>query len=242
MLCKYYHGERKNPFERLDGERSDDVRAQYWWCEQFVSGIRNPTEGIRGYPCNVWPDFIRRARANLSERGLAFEIDFQNSKHSCGEETGNWYSYFTGPRVCWQEVAFDLPGVKIDQEHYTFTDCENKCGKLIGFGPIVSAVYRGVSEAYYGEKVPVFEIENLRGDKLYLNAPGFAFRLGQFTVFGQYKSGEGDEFDVYVYDKRLHVALAKLVLDENASAICVGERLELPTLAEAERELKWYRL
>ncbi len=246
MLCRYYRGERKNPFERPDGERSDDVRALYWWREQFVSGIRNPTEGIKVYPCNIWPDFIQRAKVNLSERGLAFEIDYQNSKHNCGEYNEDWHSYFAGPRVSWQETAFDMPEVKIDQDRYVFADCEDiygyNSGKLIDFGPIVSAIYRGIAETRYGQKTPVFEIENLRGDKLYLNTPGFLFRTGKLTVAGQFRRGEDDLIDVYVYDKRLHVALAKLVLDEETPVICVGERLSLPSLAEAEKDLKWYRL
>ena len=246
MIGKYYRGESKNPFENSDDGKSDDVRALYWGREEFVSHIREATEGIKCYPCNIWPDFIKRAKANLKERGFAFEIDYQNSKHNCGEYNEDWYSYFAGPRVRWQSTVFKIPEVTIDQERYSFSVCRDiygyEGGWLIDFGPIVSAVYRGVSDNDWGMNIPVFEIENLRGEKLYLTTPGFAFRYGKFTVSGRYHCDDGSEQDVYVYDRRLHVALVKLLLDETSPAICVGESLHLPTNDCVDSEMKWYRI
>ena len=243
MIFKYYHGERNNPFRVADSHSEEDVRVMYWERERLVSSFRDPTAGVKSYPCNNWPDFLRRAKADLKERGIAFEIDFQNSKYNCGEYNQNWYSYFDGLCIRWQQEPFKVPEVKIDWDRYSVVDSQDVYGfnrKLIKVGPIVNVVYRGIENGWC--EVPVFEIENLRGDRFYLTTPGFAFRCGDFRLAGIHEFADGKRDEVYIYDKRLHAALVKLLLDKSSPAICVGERLVLPTQDEVDREMRWYRV
>lgn len=251
MRYRYYRGEHCNPYVLPDETRSSDPRSRYWFTEQFVCanvGGRTDdfTKAISGYPCRSWSDYLRRAKVDLSARGLAFEIDFQNFKFGGGECEEDWYSYFDGPRLRWQNVPFDLPEEPVDWGRFKCVDRIDghgyKNGKLISFGPIVGVTYRGVADVRYEEGVPVFEIENLRGDRLHVVSPGYAFRYGDFAVSGRIVNPDGSEDGVYVYDRRLHVALARLILDNDVPAVCAGERLRLPSIGEVGKEMRWYRL
>lgn len=240
MNCRYFRGEPSNPFTCAGKEW--DVRGEYWRLESFMWEWLDGTRHIDGFPCACWPDYIARAKASLEERSCAFCINFEISKHGGGEHNEDWYSYFPGPRVRWERKPFKIPKKGIDQTKYRYVEVAHgrSCYRemQILFGPIVTATYRGVNQY----SVPVFELKNLMGDKLYTIAEGPTFRLGEFKVAGKYKCPDGDEMKVFYYDKRLHVALAKLIVDDEAPAVCVGQVLQLPTQDEVEREMRWYRL
>ena len=249
MVYRYYRGEKANPYAQPDGVHTGDPRAKYWWIEREFSLYHGPdwdyTQGFASFPCQAWRDFLRQAEANLQERALAFNMEYEDGKWGGGAQCSDWYSYFS-PRVRWQAVPFDLPADTFVQAHYRFEDCDDawgyRSGKRVLFGPIVQAVYRGTADYDFEKDVPVFELENLRGDSLFVATPLWDFRRGMFRVVGEHRNASGETCDVYVYDRRLHVALARLACDDAAPAVCVGERLDLPAADEVAREMKWYGL
>lgn len=176
-------------------------------------------------------------------RGVAFEIDFQNSKHAVDETNEDWHSYCAGVEGPW-EVA-PCYGLFFDPKGYGLSDCSVgwRSGKCVDFGPIVEVIYRGIwgpGRRWLRENslcaqtdVPSFELVNLRGDSAYTMAAPYLFRLGTIEIVSGLKDELLDDWtDLFVKDPRLTVGLCRLLYEPNRPTLLVGEHVELPRMDE----------